>query len=329
MESSDVRAGALPGVAAIAAILLAVAAAAWSGFLGSPTDAYVYLAAGERLNAGHALYALEPGDRIIGLNPPYWSVPFLSPPLLGVLWRPLALAGVPGMLVGWMLAAVAMLAVIGIVTRRHPGAGLAAVVVLFVPIGIQLGLGNVNAFIALGLVVAWLGRDRPAIVGSAIALMAGVKILPIVLAVWLAATGRWRGLAWFVGASGVLVVVSLVGAGLDAHVDYLGVMFTTAAVGSSELSVAGIARGVGVPADLARWAPWAVLGVGIVGIAALRLRDGLSFATAGVLLILASPVIHGYWLAMLVGVLISLGSWTSRPAALDPPRRGGTSPDPS
>jgi hypothetical protein len=57
-----------------------------------PGDAVVYLAAGERLNAGHLLYALSPGDRIVALKPPYWTVPTLSPPFMGVLFRPLVVS---------------------------------------------------------------------------------------------------------------------------------------------------------------------------------------------------------------------------------------------
>jgi hypothetical protein len=56
-----------------------------------PGDAIVYLAGGERLNAGHLLYALSPGDRIVGIKPPFWTVPILSPPFMAVLFRPLAL----------------------------------------------------------------------------------------------------------------------------------------------------------------------------------------------------------------------------------------------
>lgn len=50
-----------------------------------PGDAFAYLAAGERLNDGHLLYALSPGDRPVVLKPPYWRIPFVSPPLLAVL----------------------------------------------------------------------------------------------------------------------------------------------------------------------------------------------------------------------------------------------------
>ena len=53
-------------------------------------DAGNYYAAGERLNVGHSLYAYGPGDRhelelLFGLPSPY-----LYPPLIGVLFRPVA-----------------------------------------------------------------------------------------------------------------------------------------------------------------------------------------------------------------------------------------------
>src|SRR5205823_2822366 len=65
--------------------------AMWLRAGSQPGDAYTYLAAGQRLNAGHQLYALSPGDNPVQLNPPYWTVPLLSPPFMAVLWRPLAL----------------------------------------------------------------------------------------------------------------------------------------------------------------------------------------------------------------------------------------------
>ena len=65
-------------------------------------DSWNYLAAGERLNAGHPLYALVPGDRPVPIVPPYWTVPLLSPPLIAVIWRPLALLGEPAMTLWWI-----------------------------------------------------------------------------------------------------------------------------------------------------------------------------------------------------------------------------------
>jgi hypothetical protein len=73
-------------------------------------DTWNYLAAGERLNAGHSIYALVAGDRPILLEPPS-AVPLISPPLVAVLWRPLAfLPDWLGMWAWWAASAAAMLA---------------------------------------------------------------------------------------------------------------------------------------------------------------------------------------------------------------------------
>ena len=96
---SGVRAGRLPGrtaglaALAVVGVALGVLAALLVVYFQRgvvPGHAYVYLAAGERLNAGHPLYALSPGDRPLGMQPPYWTVPLLSPPPIAVLFRPLA-----------------------------------------------------------------------------------------------------------------------------------------------------------------------------------------------------------------------------------------------
>jgi hypothetical protein len=58
--------------------------------LPGPPDVYTYLAAAERLNVGHNLYGpLLPGDRFINTSI-YEPAPLISPPLIAVLWRPLA-----------------------------------------------------------------------------------------------------------------------------------------------------------------------------------------------------------------------------------------------
>ena len=83
-----------PIALAVAALaVVAIVTSFWVSISDAPriaADAYTYLAAGERLNAGNHLYELRPGDRWIWINPPFWTVPLLSPPLIGVLWRPLA-----------------------------------------------------------------------------------------------------------------------------------------------------------------------------------------------------------------------------------------------
>lgn len=301
-------------------LTLAVALAASPVFYPklAPTDAYVYMAAGERLNAGHKLYRISPGDRVIGSNPPYWDVPTLSPPLLGVLWRPLAVLGPTGMLLGWALAGVAFLSALAVVAMRARYLALAAVAILMAPVGIQLGLGNVNGFLALGLVCAWLWRDRPALLGSVVALLAMIKVTPLVVILWMLATRRLRALAWFVVACVVLLAVSVLGAGWDAHVEYLGVITRTSSVGTSDLSLAGIARMIGVPPDAARLLPWLALLLGSAAIVYFRRQADIAFAVAVAMLVFGSPVVQAYWLALLVIALTPFGSSRERRAEVGP-----------
>jgi hypothetical protein len=69
-------------------------------------DPWNYLAAGERRQAGHPLYALSPGDRPVPLVPPYWSVPLLAPPSIAVLWSLVAPLGDAAM-VAWGVTTIA------------------------------------------------------------------------------------------------------------------------------------------------------------------------------------------------------------------------------
>src|SRR5665811_226267 len=60
-------------------------------------DASNYYAAGQRLNVGHSLYgSLQRDDRPVPGYPAIYPAPLLSPPLIAVAWRPLAL--LPGTL---------------------------------------------------------------------------------------------------------------------------------------------------------------------------------------------------------------------------------------
>src|SRR5438874_8322160 len=78
-------------------------------------DAETYLAAGERLNAGHLLYALAPGDRPILANPAFYTYPLLSPPPIAVLWRPLAaLPNGWGIGLWWLTCVASIVGVLGL-----------------------------------------------------------------------------------------------------------------------------------------------------------------------------------------------------------------------
>ena len=261
---------------------------------GHPGDIVTYLAAGERLNGGHPLYALSPGDRQLPIIPPYWTVPLLSPPLVAVVWRPLALLPEPVSVGAWWIAMNAcLLAAVAMVLRVPRMIGPVALYVLAIPLGLEAVQGNINAIILLATLVAWRAHaaGRPDIAGAIIGGLVVLKVTPAILAVWVLASGGRRG--WLGLAAGGLAfgALSLVGAGLDAHLAYLSVMRDTTTLGPSDLSLAGMLRTLGLTPDLAARVGLAVDLTGIIAILALRSRPASAFRVAIVTLVAGSPVV--------------------------------------
>jgi len=98
-------------IAAIGVATVAVFVFSWFAAGNVPGDAVTYAAAGQRLNAGHEIYRLLPGDNLVLMEPPYPPYPLLSPPLVAVIFRPLAvLPGLAGAWVWWAAMAVVLAA---------------------------------------------------------------------------------------------------------------------------------------------------------------------------------------------------------------------------
>ncbi len=271
-----------------------------------PGDAFTYLAAGERLNDGHLLYALSPGDRPVVLQPPFWTVPLLSPPPIAVLFRPLAaLPSESGVYLWWIACIVAIVGTILVMLRHRPILVGLAVIVLTIPLVYEIGVGNLNALLVAGLVGSWYllsrGRDAPA--GALIAGMTALKLTPMVLAWWLITQRRWDGIRGFVLAGVVIAVVSVLGAGLAPHFEYLGIVRQTASTGTSNLSLAGMARYVGVADQVATMLPTVALVVGLVTVWLVRARPGLAWSVCIVTMLLGSPVININWFSILLTAL--------------------------
>lgn len=245
------------------------------------SDAWNYLAAGERLNAGHPLYALSPGDRPIQLLPPYWTVPLLAPPPIAVVWRPLALLGDPAMTL-W--ATAGLLVTLGTSAWLVARGGLivaALIAAMALALAEQSLAGNANGFLFLALVLAWMFRSRPAVVGAVVAGAIVVKLTPAILLIWLMAAGRRRAVAATAAALIVIGVVSLLGAGFQNHLDWLR---SVPAAAPAPTSIAGL---TGLP-------PILVL-VGLaLAVAAIALRgdERLTFSAAVVGAALASPALY-------------------------------------
>jgi hypothetical protein len=287
------------------------------GFI--PGDAFTYLAAGERLNAGHPLYALSPGDRPVGFEPPFWTVPLLSPPPVAVLWRPLAaLPSEAGIYVWWAAQVGAIVASFLLIARHRPLLAALGLLILVVPFTYEIGVGNLNGFVLLGLILTWrataLRHERAA--GAISAVLAAFKVTPVVLGWWLVVSRRWSAVRWFVTAGAVVLVISVLGAGISAHLDYLAIVRDTGTGGTRPLSLAGMARFVGLDPGVAAVLPSVALVAGLIAIWLLRDRPDWGFVVAVATLVFSSPTVNINWFALLFAALAP-AAWPWQPIEAD------------
>jgi Glycosyltransferase family 87 len=202
----------------------------WSGHQGLPFDAQTYLAAGERLNAGHSLYGLlGAGDRTVK-DASHFAAPLLSPPLVAVLWRPLAALGEWTAYAWWAAAIVSLLGTLVLLWMRAPLATGLLVALLSNYLAVEIGVANLDSFMITGLVATWWlwRRDHVAAAMWLAVLLAGLKLVPAFLVLWLLAVAPRTAWRPFLVAFAVFAGSSILGAGFGAHLDYLRVISTTA-----------------------------------------------------------------------------------------------------
>jgi hypothetical protein len=120
---------------------------------------------------------------------------------------------------------------------------------------------------------------------------------------WLLATGRRRAVGAAAAAGVAGLAISILGAGLDSHVEYLRLLASGNAFGASPLSLGGMAEYIGVPASIARYLPWLCIVVGLVGVALLRHRPALAFAVTILTMIYGSPAVSINWYVLLYALL--------------------------
>lgn len=255
------------------------------------TDAVTYLAAGERLNAGHDLYRLVPGDRLVALQPDLSPSPILSPPPIAVLWRPLA--ALPFGFAAWAVAVwLSMLVTLLYVGLRGGLAGLVLAFLLSRSTGEQLAAGNVAAFFPGLLILAWKYRDS-ALCGFVIGTMASIKLSPASMFGWLIGERRWRAVTMGIGAVVVAIVVSALGAGVSSIGDYVQIALQ---IKPSPMSISG-RTGVA-------WLSSAFLiGGTLMAIAVGRRWPAASFAIGVASSVVGTPALYlSGWVTMLAVV---------------------------
>ncbi|MHB8459138.1 MAG: glycosyltransferase family 87 protein [Candidatus Limnocylindrales bacterium] len=301
------------------------------------SDPSNYFAAGQRLNAGHDLYGpLRFGDRPVPGYPGLFPAPLLSPPLIAVIWRPLAALGEGSMTAWWAacLAVVIGLAIwFAVAGDRITLAGLVIVLALGWPVAVVLRIpyqmpgfqsplsiaalsGNLNGIItALAVVVWWAAsQGRSRLAGAAAALATVLKLGPLALGWWLVVRRDWRAVEAFIATGVVLGLVGLVGAGLDANLAFIRFALG-AGVSPTPLSIPGMLHTwFHVNVHAAEPGTIVAVVVGFVVVALTRNRPRVSFLAAILVIIYSSPVVLT---GNFVFLLAALSPWhiPARPGA--------------
>ena len=161
-------------------------------------DVHAYYDAGARLNAGQPLY-----DQPAGVDEAAF---YRYPPLLAILFRPLALFPFAVAATIWMAAIALMLAATLIrIDIRRP-IPLFVVCALALPIGwsVVIGQAQVAVTLLLALGAPW-----------SVALATNLKLFPVLVAVWWLGRRRWRALGellvWLVVLGAVQLVLEPAG----------------------------------------------------------------------------------------------------------------------
>ena len=282
-------------------------------------DTSNYYAAGERLNAGHSLYAYGPGDRhvlslLFGLQSPY-----LYPPLMGVLWRPVAavLPFEPGIIVWWAAGLIGFLGMLAWLLWRGGKATAIGCLILLVPLVITAWTGNVSTFIGIAIVATWFllqrGHDRAA--GAIIGFTTVLKLSPAFLGWWLLVTRRWNALGAAVVTGLVSLAISIAGAGLAPHFEFLKVSDAAARAGGIQGSIVGILSSQGVPPDVLVLVAPVVSVVGVIAVFLLRERPRAAWAVAIATGVFASPIFNLTNVTVLLACFVPFDDWAARPDA--------------
>lgn len=232
-------------------------------------DLRAYYDAGARLNAGLPLYAGE-GASATGL--------YLYPPLLAILFRPLALLPFEVAAFAW---GTAMLGALALALWR---AGLRPVVVLAVavlamPITWALAIGQAEPLVTL--LLAW-----PTPLG--VALAGQLKLAPLLVAVWWLARRDYRWLARLAGWTVGLGIAQFVLAP-DATIAYLRLEWLAPAFDVQHISPFAIHPAL-----------WLAMVAGLATMAWTRARTPSGWGWAVALAVLVYPRLLAYQLMTLL-----------------------------
>jgi hypothetical protein len=291
-----------------------------AGGLAVPYDFHIFLAAADLVRHGDSPY-VDPS--FVGGSAPE---PYVYPPLLAVLVVPFT--ALPDDVAGSSPAAVlfsllllactvgALLAIDVRDWRCYP-------VALLYPVTLEnVELGAIGPILALLVALAWRYRDRVGVSGAAVGFGIVLKVFLWPLAIWLAATRRWRS-ALIACATALGVALASWGAiGFRGLADYPTLLRKLSDLeAENSYSAFGILRALDVPEFAARGI---VIACGVVLLAlawrAARRngRDRVDSDRRSLTLALAAAVVVTpiLWLHYLVLLVIPIGLARPRLSAL-------------
>lgn len=196
-------------------------------------------------------------------------------------------------------AVIGSLLLVGVRDIRCHAAALASLVVVQ-----GLVMGTFTPVLMLVLALAWRYRDRAGVVAVAAAAAIGLKLFLAPLAIWLAATRRWRALSVSVAVAAATLVAAWMVVGFGTLRSYPGLLSELTKVeGHSGYSTYALLAAAGLSDTVARAATIALVAVlAAVAFAVARrpLGDQRAFAVAVVACLVASPIVWLHYYGVLI-----------------------------
>lgn len=327
LRVKDVAAGRLHLVWASGVVAMVLAGLASLGILLTKQpygyDLWAYVLAARHLLAGEPLYAAQP---VVPFGPygEYHYAPPTAVPFVLLAPLPFEVATVVWMVVNVVIAAAIAAHLIRPLPRdARPWA--AAAFVGFLPLVLEIALGNLNLVTLAFCLIAWELRNRPAASGAALAVAIGIKLLPLTLVLFYIASGRARVAAWTVaiGIAGLVVTALVFARDFPSYVALLVALtdgrWATELVASTPPAEIGAILG----SPIGRWLlPIVSLATAIVGGLAARRSNRADERHLHHLALAFAPYLASFglfWFPYLILALPAMASSLGR--ALDPTGR--------
>jgi alpha-1,2-mannosyltransferase len=283
-----------------------------------PFDLAIFLRAAEDVRAGENPY-VDPESVDEDAPPPY-----AYPPLLAIALVPVT--ALPDDVRGSSTAGVVVsLALIGCVV----GALLALdvrdwrcypVALLYPPTLENIEYGAIGPVLALLVALGWRYRDRVPAAAGAVGTAVVLKVFLWPLAIWLAATRRWRAVIGSIAVAALLALVSWAAIGFDGLADYPELLRRLSDVeAENSYSALAVLVALGLPETVARLAVLAAAAalLGLAWRAARASRDSDGDRRSLVLALAAGFVLTPIlWLHYLVLLIVPIALARPRLSAL-------------